>query len=236
MLGRDGSVQNYRDKSLMRVMMELHDLAAVQRMVHALVLERIPKDAPQLDVVKTIGRDVPVQICNRYFGFPGPDVDTMKRWSKAFQTDFFKNLQGDEQVHVEARQAGAEMKQYLANLIAERRMLFSSQPDTEAHTVVDRLVKLELAGQLPLNSEELVVNIAGLLIGSVETTSQAIAQALQQILIRPDVHQQAIGLSDASHSAEFQGLVLEALRFPPNQSATISLHRAGYNHCWWNNI
>lgn len=215
MLGRDGSIQNYRDKSLMRVMMELHDLTAVERMVHEIVQQLIPGDVPQLDVVKTIGRDVPVQICDRYFGFPGPDVDTMKRWSKACQTDFFKNLQGDEQVHADARQAGAEMKPYLANLIAERRMLFSSQPDTEAHTVVDRLVKLELAGQLPLDSEELIVNIAGLLIGSVETTSQAIAQALQQILIRPEVHQQAIELAAASRSAEFQALVFEALRFHP---------------------
>jgi cytochrome P450 len=78
---------------------------------------------------------VPIRVCGAYFGFPGPNLETMLRWAKSTQSDMFKNLQNVP------------------------------------------------AG---FDDHRLLANMAGLLIGAVEAVSQAIVQALEQILSRSD--------------------------------------------------
>ena len=61
----------------------------------------------------------------------------------------------------------------------------------------------------------MIANIAGLLIGAVETTSQAIVQALDQILRRPELIPVAIGAAMSGSPEAFDPIVWEALRFDP---------------------
>jgi cytochrome P450 len=215
MLGRDGAVQNYRDKSVMRSAMSLSDLERIRTMVGTATNELLPETGGELDVVKVLSRPIPVRVCGDYFGFPGPNLESMLRWSKATQSDYFKNLNNDPAVHAAAVQAGTEMKAYIAGLVAERQQAIEGDPCFVPQTVVDRLVYAFSKQCLPFDSSELIANIAGLLIGAVETTSQAVVQALRQILIRPDVLKSAKGLAAASNHAEFSKVVREALRFDP---------------------
>lgn len=209
MLGRDNATENYRDKSVMRVATPLSDLPRVRAVVAELTDQQMPCGAERFDIVKALTRHVPVKLCGAYFGFPGPDIDTMIRWSKATQTDFFKNIGNDPAIHAAAVAAGSEMKAYLADLLT------SPIDGTRGCTVVSRLRQLAAAQLLPLDQSELISNVAGLLIGTVETTSQAVAQAVQQILLRPKLREDAIREAAASDPARFDQMVWEALRFDP---------------------
>jgi cytochrome P450 len=80
---------------------------------------------------------------------------------------------------------------------------------------VSRLVRLQRSGAIRFSLKDVVLNAGGLLIGAVETTSHAVANALQFILERPDVLAAAGEAARADDPAAFDGFVFEALRFKP---------------------
>ena len=56
-----------------------------------------------------------------YFGFPGPDPQTLSRWTRAVVTDGFANFLGDPKIQAASVRAGGEMIAYLRDRLAERR-------------------------------------------------------------------------------------------------------------------
>jgi cytochrome P450 len=60
-----------------------------------------------------------------------------------------------------------------------------------------------------------VSNVCGLLVGAIETTSQAIVNATEQILLRPEVAARALRAARGNEEAAFDAIVWEALRFNP---------------------
>ena len=58
-------------------------------------------------------------------------------------------------------------------------------------------------------------NVCGLLVGAIETTSQAIVNATEQILLRPDITAKAVVAAKAADDKAFDAIVWEALRFNP---------------------
>ncbi len=222
-LTRDNTPVNRREKSIMQTMLQLEDLPAVRALSGSLadeVLDRLA-GAGRVEVVSELGRYVPVMICGAYFGFPGPDFATMCRWSKATQINMFKNLQNDPALHNAAVQAGAEMMEYLRGLLKEKR---AGKPSATADNgaralpfqdVFSRLVETHFPAEIGFDDHRLLTNMAGLLIGSVETVSQAIVQALEQILSRPEILAQALDAARQDDVARFDTYVWEALRFNP---------------------
>ena len=216
MLARDRQPLNWRHKSIMRSMMPMEDMPSIRDTVGAIVEDILNQTQPtgRLDVINGLGRAVPCRVCGEYFGFPGPDTASMYRWSKATQTDFFKNLPNDPQIHQAALAAGQEMAAYLTGLIAQRRQDLASGVGTDRKDVLTRLLQTSFAPGLGFNPAELISNMSALLVGSMETTSQAIAQALEQILKRPPLVPKAIDAAKAGSPA-FDAIVWEALRFNP---------------------
>lgn len=220
MLGRDNTPVNWTDKSIMKSIMPMEDMALIRGMVGELADAALDEAAPagQIEVIGALGRHVPVQICGRYFGFPGPDEAAMRRWSKATQTDFFKNVFGDPAIHAAAVAAGQEMRAYIGELVAERTAALDKDAGAappRGATVVDRFLRVMSQQQMPLPAERIVSNIAGILVGSVETTSQAIAQSLDQLLRRPAMAAQALDAARRGDQPAFDAYVWEALRFNP---------------------
>lgn len=191
-------------------MLPLEDLPKVRQLAGHVANEILAAQPPgKFDVVANLARQVPLRLCAEYFGFPGPDATTMLRWSKTTQWNFFKNLGNDPNVHAASVQSGQQMKAYLQALIGELR----KGPPTD--TVVGRLLKTNLPAGIGLDDERLVANIAGLLIGAVETTAQAIVQALDQVLRRPAVQANATTAAATNDDSTLDAIVWEALRFDP---------------------
>lgn len=232
MLARDNTPVNRREKAIMQTMLQLEDLPAVRALSGSLadeVLDRLA-GAGRIEVVSELGRYVPVKICGAYFGFHGPDLATMCRWSKATQMDIFKNMQNDAAVHAASAQAGAEMMEYLGGLLEEKRRAGkpSARADNGARALpfqdtFSRLVETHFPAEIGFDDRRLLANMAGLLIGAVETISQAIVQALEQILSRPEIHAQAVNLAQQDDVARFDPYVWEALRFNPINPLVVRL-------------
>jgi cytochrome P450 len=252
MLARDDTTINWREKSIMQAMLQREDLPAVRQMSGKVAKDSLDKWAAsgQIEVISQLGRYVPIRVCGDYFGFPGPDLETMYRWSRATQSDMFKNLPNDPEVHKASLQAGEEMRTYLTKLLEEKRdqitqdsnhtaikdlsvgnlfkallnKLFSAPvpsggtsgtPSNPENDVFTRLVKTHFAEDILFDDPQIITNMAGLLVGSGETTSQAIAQALEQILLRPTIFQEALKAAQTNDDETFDLYVWEALRFNP---------------------
>jgi|ERR1022692_2413550 cytochrome P450 len=214
MLARDGTTINRRDKSIMTAMLRLEDLPAVRKLVSDLADAAIQASKGTIEVVSQLSRLVPVQLTGKYFGFPGPDVPTMMRWSRATQYDMFHNTpQNDPKIHADNVQAGTEAKAYLAQLVRQRRAELKADPSLD--DTLSRLLKTVLPEVIGFDEERVIANTIGLLVGGVETTSAAIVQALDELLERPAQFEAARGAAAAGNDDLLAQYVWEALRFHP---------------------
>lgn len=95
------------------------------------------------------------------------------------------------------------------------RRLTGREDDAVGDTIVLRMLRSSFAKKVDFSLIRIGVNAGGLLIGAIETTSQAVVQAIRYFLDRPDL------LNDAKHAAAdgnpaaFDSMVWEALRFVP---------------------
>lgn len=215
MLARDGTVYNERDKGIMRSMLQQADLPRVREIAARLARDAVAQgvQAGQLEVVSQLSRKVPVQLTGEYFGFPGPDMATMMRWSRATQYDMFHNLDNDPQIHQDNIAAGQEMRAWLQAYLPQVRETLQGDPQLDH--IVARLLKARLPDAIGFDQERIMSNTMGLLVGGVETTSQAIVQILDQFFKRPDA---MLGARQAALVGDDELLFQycwEALRFNP---------------------
>jgi cytochrome P450 len=81
--------------------------------------------------------------------------------------------------------------------------------------IVTRMLRTSYPAAVDFDIQRLGLNAGGLLIGAVETTSQAVSQTLQFLLDRKDLLASAVAAARKADTAEFDGIVWEALRFVP---------------------
>jgi cytochrome P450 len=212
MLARDGAVENWRDKSVMRALLRWEDLPAIRAMAAKTAAKALAATLPPtIDVVQTVSRLVPLRVVQRSFGFPGPDDATMLRWSWATQADMFHNAANDPRLLAACNTAGQEMRAWVRTFLARRE----PWRNAEGGDTVSRLLRMSADGLSGMDTEHVVSNICGLLVGAIETTSQAIVNATEQILLRPEIAARAIEAAKTADEAAFDAIVWEALRFNP---------------------
>jgi cytochrome P450 len=212
MLARDGAVENWRDKSVMRALLRWEDLPAIRALATVTAAEALGAvPPPTVDVVQTVSRLVPLRVVQQSFGFPGPDDGHMLRWSWATQADMFHNPTNDRSLLDACNAAGAEMRTWIRAFLVERE----PWRDAQGEDSVSRLLRMTAGGLSGLDTEQVVSNVCGLLVGAIETTSQAIVNATEQILLRHDITVRAIEAARSPDSAAFDAIVWEALRFNP---------------------
>ncbi|TVV74516.1 cytochrome P450 [Sphingomonas solaris] len=212
MLARDGAVENWRDKSVMRAVLRWEDVPAIRALAAKVAADALAAaPPPTVDVVATVSRLVPLRVVQQAFGFPGPDDAHMLRWSWATQADMFHNPANDPRLLAACNTAGQEMRAWVRTFLATREPWQTAQGGDS----VSRLLRMTANGLSGLDAEQVVSNICGLLVGAIETTSQAIVNATEQILLRPDITARAIAAAGEKDDAAFDAIVWEALRFNP---------------------
>ncbi|MEE7492022.1 cytochrome P450 [Methylobacterium oryzae CBMB20] len=217
MLALDGTEVNYRDKAVMRAVLSWRDLPAIRDLAGAITDGALDEGGGAIDVVASISRLVPLRIVQRFFGFTAPDADLL-RWSYANQFDQFNNLPFDERadaeaVHAAADRARQEMRAAFAMIIPARVAAIEAGADLP-DDVLTRLLRLHLPAATGFGMDRVVINVGGLLIGAIETTSEAVVNALAELLGRPQILEAARAAARTGPAA-FDGYVWEALRFAP---------------------
>ena len=90
-------------------------------------------------------------------------------------------------------------------------MTMKPRPDT----IATRMLRSSFAKNVDFSLVRQGVNAGGLLIGAIETTQQAVAQAVAFFIDRPELMRQAKQAASYEDRTEFDALVWEALRFVP---------------------
>ncbi|RKS70984.1 cytochrome P450 [Actinomadura pelletieri DSM 43383] len=213
MLSLDGTPMNWREKGLMQVMLAPEDVPAVRALAGEFAEQALDEADGEIDAVHGLFRAVPLRVCARYFGFPGPDEPTLSRWSRAIMTDVTTNFAGEPGVRAASVAAGAEMMAYLRGLVAERRAANGGEGGDGGTDVLGRLVRTRLPAELGFDDERVAVNVAGMLLGFVENAAGSMTNVVSLLLGRPELHAEAAAA--AGDPERFDPHVWEALRFDP---------------------
>ena len=227
-LSQDITPRYDHDISVMHLVVRREDLPRVKDIVsrHAAeIVGQLFRGGGPADIVQTLTRKVPVRLADEYFGFSAPHDEQMMAWARFCFREFFINLLDDPQVRAPAVTAGAEMRQRLDALLAERRASHVAGGDD----VMARLLHLQRAGDVAgLDVDGVCRTLMGLVIGMVETTSQAAVQALLVLFSRPDVLANAAAAAKADDDDALANLVFEALRFQPINPMVVRVVKEDY--------
>jgi cytochrome P450 len=176
-LGLDRGLQMVTERPQLYAAVSAIDLAAVRALV-AREAERLLDDAMaaggQVDIVNGYARLVAARAARQIFGLAGPtEMDLMRVIRAVFQHTFL-NLTGDEQVRQRALAASEELRQWFMDEIARRH-----SQGLQIDDVIGRL--LALRGTIPdaLDDDGVRRNVAGLLVGAIDTTATAVAKIIR---------------------------------------------------------
>ena len=95
------------------------------------------------------------------------------------------------------------------------RRLLGKQDDALTDDIVTRMMRTTYPGAVDFDIKRLGVNAGGLLIGAIETTSQAVSQVVEYLLEHADVLAQAQAAAKLDDPSSLDDIVWETLRFVP---------------------
>jgi cytochrome P450 len=95
------------------------------------------------------------------------------------------------------------------------RRLLGKKSDALTDDIVTRMVRTTYPGAVDFDIKRLAINAGGLLIGAIETTSQAVAQVIEYLLDDPEWLAKARSAAQSGDASAFDAIVWEALRFVP---------------------
>ena len=224
----DDDALHTREKSLMQCMLNRDDLPAVRTMVANVSKDILDTASGNIEIVNSYCRMVPATLVREYFGLTGAKRSDLIEWSYWNQYDTFHNQPFDllpqekyQSIVDRHNETSKKLGQFIVELIARRTLQVKAEQITLSTLVrldddiVTRMLRTDYPKQLDFDIKRLGINAGGLLIGAIETTSQAVAQVIQYLLDRPEWLAEAKTAAQKDQPDEFDGIVWEALRFVP---------------------
>jgi cytochrome P450 len=211
-LGMDDTPQYEREIGLMRQAVHPEDPEHIRALVAVQAAELVQAAQGRLDVVAGLSRLTPIRLLGSYFGTPGPDEATTMIWMRAIFRHIFVNLGNDPNMARDAGAAAQALNAYLDSLIAQRKAEISAGRETPDDFLC-RLLRMQVAD--PFADEVVRRILGGTIVGTVDTNSKAIAQALDQLLERPLTLAEAQEAARSDDDALVSRYIFEALRFCP---------------------
>ena len=176
-LGLDRGFQMATERPQLYAAVSAIDLVAVRALV-AREAERLLDDAMaaggQVDIVNGYARLIAARAARQIFGLAGPtEMDLMRVIRAVFQHTFL-NLTGDEEVRQRALAASGELRQWFMDEIARRH-----SQGLRIDDVIGRLLALRGTNPDALDDDGVRRNVAGLLVGAIDTTATAVAKIIR---------------------------------------------------------
>jgi cytochrome P450 len=244
LMAHDDDALHTREKSIMQSLLNRNDLPAVRNMVGNIAKEILDAANGEIDIVNAFCRGVPAGLVQDYFGLNGIEKSKLIEWSYWNQYNAFHNQPFDPITPEKAKYIDDQQKEaskmlgiYVAQLLARRLFsiklenanviakfwygilhllnLLEHKPEPLRDDIVTRMMRNHFPYAMELDFKRLAVNAGGLLIGAIETTSQAVAQALQFLLQHPEYLAQAQAAAQLEDTTQFDGIVWEVMRYVP---------------------
>jgi cytochrome P450 len=219
-MAQDDTAIHWREKSVMQAILDREQTPKMRAWIGEKTAMLLKNGGGTIEAVNGLTRAVPIAFVQEWFGFVDSDPKKLFEWSYWNQHDAFHNQPFDTDIiadpaAVVAQRVAAnkEMVNYLAALVQRRvAELKGGQVNTDP---VSRLLRLAVSGALQFDPVRVGLNVGGLLIGTVETTSHTAINALAGLLDRPELIGDARAAAAADDPAAIDGYVYEALRFRP---------------------
>jgi len=220
MLAADETDFNNIEKPWMRSLMPHSDIAKIKIILEEIINETLKEISVKktgltdFNLVDDFARKVPAKFADKYFGFPGPDLKTLYRWSRTTQENYFHNLRNNKKIIKRSKNSEQEMVKYGQKLL--------SNPETLVEdSILKRLLLSNEVARNEITEERVLVNIIGAIIGSIETTQTAFIYALQELSRRPHFFELAKIAAKNNDDEKLAQLIWEALRFNPINPAMV---------------
>lgn len=211
-LGMQPSWDYTRDTSAMRLAMQHTDVAErVAPRAADLAHSVVAQSGGVIDLPPALTRHIPWDMVADYFGTPGPNPETMQRWTTRLFWYLFGDLGADPHLHEQAMKDAEGLRDYLDTAIAERKASGAKIDD-----VLGRCLVLQAAGTPGMDDLGIRNNLLGLVIGAIPTISKAACLAMDELMRRPDVLRRARTAALMDDPGKLAGFVWEALRFNPH--------------------
>jgi cytochrome P450 len=203
----------------MKAILDREEIPDIRTYVGDKAAELLAAGAGSIDAVNGLGRAVPVALVQDKFGFADSKPEDLCQWSYWSQMDTFWNQSFDarpgldqDDVIQKRKTSGTCLAGYLVKLLEQRsHELKAGKTNNDP---MSRLLRLSSTGAVDLSAERVVPNVGGLLIGAVETTQHAVANALEVFFAVPELLPRARAAAKQGPD-DFDGYVFEALRFKP---------------------
>jgi cytochrome P450 len=243
LMAHDDDALHYREKSIMQGMLNRDDLPRVREGIKKSAQKILDDANGHLDIVDNYTRMVPALMVQEYFGLDGIDPKKLLKWSFWNQYNTFHNQPFDlnskekyDHIIDEHAKCSVELVDYITVLMVRKiltvkikdrilgtglkvlnvlRAICKKDPVVLKDDIVKRMLRTSFAEQVDFPLTRIGTNAGGLLIGSVETTSQAVAQVIQYFIDRPELLVKAKAASRQEDTTAIDALVWEALRFVP---------------------
>jgi glutathione S-transferase len=173
-LGMDRCAQFDSELAAIRSIVKPTDLDWVRRIVKETATSLVETARPigRLDLSASYARISGARVVAQYFGVPGPSEHILMRWMRSLFWDVFLNRNDVPVVRQAADQSATELRAYLTALIAQR-----TREGAPGEDVLSRLIR---AGTL--DPDGVRRNITGIVVGAIDTTVTAAANAFSVLL------------------------------------------------------
>lgn len=213
-LGMDASPQYDRENATLHEAVRRDDLERIRQFVahSAGELVAAARARRRIDVVNGFARVVATRLVASYFGMPGPNDPTMMCWMRDIFHYIFADLTNGQDVNRDALNSSVELHAHMDVQIALRK----SQSSDGNDDVLGRLLALQDAEHPWLDDLAIRRNLAGVIVGAVDTTSKFVALAIDELLRRPEMLAGARECALKSDIDGVRGYAWEAVRFNPH--------------------
>jgi cytochrome P450 len=226
MLAADNTQYNNQEKPWMRQLFGREDLPRIQKVLEQIIANvfqqaefKAQNGVVSVEVVNDLARKVPILFIGEYFGFPGPNLETMYRWSKTSQRHFFHNFFNNPFWKWSAKKTGREMIEYTTALVqTKKEEIERGQIGTD---LISKMIHLNMMQDSPMPDHRLVINVVGMVMAAVETTQAAVVKSLEYLLSNPQQSGMAKRVAQDNNHYLMMKMVMESLRFNPQAPVLI---------------
>jgi len=222
LMAHDDDAMHLREKSIMYGFLNRDDLPQVRALVGRIANGLLDAAGGRIEAIGGYCRMAPASLVQDYFGLTGCDRATLIDWSYWNQIDTFHNqpfdlLSAAQRAHIKGEhdRVTGELVKYIKALLTRRLTALKTEPTVTGDDIVTRMLRTHFPDTVAFDLSRVGVNAGGLLIGTIETTSQAVAQALQYLLDQPELLGMVQAAAERDDPAEFDAIVWEVTRFVP---------------------
>ncbi|GHO48037.1 cytochrome P450 [Ktedonospora formicarum] len=131
----------------------------------------------QVEIISQFAYPLALEVVLSLLGIPSNDIEQTRQWSQDWL--ILMSTQIEEERQIEYARGTVDFQRYLAALVAERRR----EPKDD---LISTLIHFEMPEEEPLEENELVIMLQGLILAGHESTTNMIGTGLQVMLEQPE--------------------------------------------------